>query len=189
MADSEATYASRAGLKLHAALHAFNIDVSGAMIADFGSHAGGFVDCLLRHGAAKVYAIEPGYGVLAYRLRIDPRVIVCERENALHFTLPEPCDLVTIDVGWTPQRLILPAAQRALKRGGRVISLVKPHYEAEKSLLCGGVLPPEHLAGVLGRVRQDVARLGWTIAAELESPITGHGGNVERLWLLSPTGE
>lgn len=186
MPQSEHGYASRAGDKLHAALAAFQLDIAGFVAADFGSHAGGFVDCLLKHGAAKVYAIEPGYGVLDYRLRKDSRVVVCERENALHFRVPEPCDLVTIDVGWTPQRLILPAARWALKPTGLVITLVKPHYEADKSLLRGGVLAAESLAGVLAAVRETVANQRWQLVQELESPLTGHGGNVESLWLLRP---
>lgn len=178
-------YVSRSGRKLHAALHAFAVDPTGWTCADFGSHTGGFVDCLLQHGAAKVYAIEPGYGVLNYGLRRDPRVVVCERCNALRFVCPAPCELVTIDVGWTPQRLILPAARRALKPGGRVITLVKPHYEAPREWLAGGVLAPERLEETLERVRRDATGLGWSIKAEMESPLRGHGGNVEALWLLT----
>lgn len=188
MSAAERRYVSRAGSKLDAALAAFALDVSGLVCADFGSHVGGFVDCLLQHQAAKVYAVEPGYGVLDYRLRNDQRVIVCERTNALRFTCPEPCDLVTIDVGWTPQRLILPAARRALKTNGRVVTLVKPHYEAPEQWLQGGVLPAERLDEVLATCRQDVADLDWQIAGELESPLAGHGGNVEWLWLLCAKG-
>jgi 23S rRNA (cytidine1920-2'-O)/16S rRNA (cytidine1409-2'-O)-methyltransferase len=187
MSDADRKYISRAGSKLEAALAAFGLEVAGQVCADFGSHVGGFVDCLLRHGAAKVYAVEPGYGVLDYGLRNDERVVVCERTNALRFTSPEPCDLVTIDVGWTPQRLVLPAARRALKPTGRVVTLIKPHYEAPEEWLRSGVLPPERLDEVLATCRQDVADLGWQIAGELESPLTGHGGNVEWLWLLKKT--
>jgi 23S rRNA (cytidine1920-2'-O)/16S rRNA (cytidine1409-2'-O)-methyltransferase len=187
MTDAAPQYVSRAGLKLHAALKAFGLDVTGRLCADFGSQVGGFVDCLLQHGAAKVYAVEPGYGVLAYRLRQDERVVVCERTNALHFNCPEPCDLVTIDVGWTPQRLILPAARRALKHDGAVVTLVKPHYEAQEEWLRGGVLPPERLDEVLAVCRTDVGELGYSIAGEIESPLPGHAGNLERLWLLRPS--
>ncbi len=177
-------YVSRGGAKLAAALHAFAIDVRGRVCLDLGSHVGGFVDCLLRHGAARVHAVEPGYGVLAYRLRRDPRVVVHERTNALHFTPPEPVDLVTIDVGWTPQRIILPAARRALRPGGAVITLVKPQYEAPPEWRVAGVVSAEHLAAVLARCRADVAGLGWTIHGEIESPLRGHGGNTEYLWWL-----
>ena len=184
MSDAEGHYVSRSGSKLHAALHAFELDVAVLVCTDFGSQVGGFVDCLLQHGAAKVYAVEPGYGVLHQRLRSDERVVVCERTNALRFTCPEPCDLVTIDVGWTPQRLILPAARRALKPDGRVITLIKPHYEAPQDWLRGGVLPPERHEEVLATCRQDVLDLGWEIGGAVESPLAGHGGNAEWLWLL-----
>lgn len=180
----DAPYVSRAGLKLQAALHAFRLDVTGWIGVDFGSHVGGFVDCLLRHGAARVHAVEPGQGVLHPKLRRDPRVVVHERTNAISFQTPEPADLVTIDVGWTPQRMILPAARRALRPDGRVISLVKPHYEAEPGRLRRGVLPPEDLPAVLEACRCDARRLGWRIDGEVVSPIAGHGGNQEWLWLL-----
>ena len=182
-------FASRGGLKLRAALDAFGVDPAGLICADLGSHAGGFVDCLVRGGAARVYAVDTGYGVLDHRLRRDPRVVVCDRQNALAYVCPERCDLITIDVGWTPQRLILPAARRSLRdESGRIITLVKPHYEAPKNQLRGGVLREDHLDEVLELVRGDVADAGWEIVCEVRSPITGHGGNVERLMLLAPVG-
>lgn len=177
-------YVSRAGAKLAAALDAFGVSVAGWTVADFGSHVGGFVDCLLQRGATRVYAVDPGYGVLDYRLRRDTRVVVRERTNALRFVCPEPCHCVTIDTGWTPQRLILPAAARALRPDGCVLTLIKPHYEAADERLSGGVLQTEHLEEVLVTCRRDVASLGWTIAGEIESPIRGHGGNVEFVWWL-----
>ncbi len=180
-------YVSRGGEKLAAALRAFALDVRDRVCLDFGSHVGGFVDCLLQHGAARVHAVEPGYGVLAYRLRRDPRVVVHERTNALHFVAPEPIDLVSVDVGWTPQRLILPAAQRALRPGGSVITLVKPQYEAPPQARHAGVVPAERLAEILARCRADVTGLGWSIAGEIESPLRGHGGNTEYLWWLTRT--
>lgn len=174
-------------MKLEAALRAFGADPTGCVCADLGSNTGGFVDCLLRHGAAKVYAIERGYGVLDYRLRRDPRVVVMERTSALTVTLPERVSLVTIDVGWTRQRLILPAAMRLLSADGGIVSLIKPHYEAEARQLEGGVLRSEHLAGVLHQLRRDVAGLGLFVSGEVESPIEGRGGNREWLWLVRPT--
>ncbi len=188
MTQQPSRYVSRGGEKLAAALRAFNLDPAGSTCADFGSHAGGFVDCLLQHGAAKVYAVDPGYGVLDYRLRKDPRVVVCERTNALHYICPEPCDLLTIDVGWTPQRLILGPARRSLRpQTGRVLTLVKPQYEAPQDWLVNGVVPPDRRPEVLATCRDDVETLGWQIQAELESPLQGHGGNTEYLWLLAPT--
>lgn len=179
-------HASRAGLKLERALRAFDVDPAGAVCIDFGSHAGGFVECLLRAGAAKVYAVDPGYGVLDDALRTDERVVVCERTNALDFRAPQPADLITIDVGWTPQRLILPAARRCLKPEGKVISLVKPQYEAPQALLRNGVVPEAELEAVLEPCRSDVEDLDWTVLATERSPLTGHGGNAEFLWLLAP---
>lgn len=184
--DAEGAYVSRGGLKLEAALRGFNLTVTGWVCCDLGSHTGGFVDCLLKHGAGRVYAVDPAHGVLDYRLRQDARVVVCERINALRFVCAEPCDLVTVDVGWTPQRLILPVAQRCAKpQTGRVLTLIKPQYEAPPRWLRSGVLPAERREGVLATCREDARRLGWQIAAEMESPILGHGGNVEYLWLLT----
>jgi 23S rRNA (cytidine1920-2'-O)/16S rRNA (cytidine1409-2'-O)-methyltransferase len=185
MSSDSSPYVSRGGLKLAAALRAFTLDITGWTCVDFGSHVGGFVDCLLQHGAARVFAVEPGYGVLDYRLRRDPRVMVCERTNALHFRCPEPCDLVTIDVGWTPQRLILPAAGRCLRPGGRVVALVKPQYESDSTLLRDGVVPSDRLDDVLDQCREDVRRLGWRVAGELDSPLAGRGGNREFLWMIT----
>src|SRR5881409_1013295 len=105
-------FVSRAGQKLDHALSHFAIDVAGLFCADLGCNAGGFTDCLLQRGAAKVYAIDTGYGALEWKLRRDGRVVVMERTNAIHATLPEPVQIVTIDVAWTRQRIILPAARR-----------------------------------------------------------------------------
>jgi len=127
---SKQPYVSRSGAKLEAALDAFGIAPADWVCADLGCNVGGFTDCLLRRGARRVYAIDTGYGTLAYRLRTDPRVVVMERTNAMHVTLPEPVDLVTIDVGWTRQHHILPNAVRLAKPAGRIITLIKPHYEA-----------------------------------------------------------
>lgn len=184
MSESACPYVSRGGLKLAEALRAFGINPAGWVCADFGSHVGGFVDCLLQHGAGRVYAIDPGYGVLDARLRRDARVVVCERVSAIQWEAPEACDLITIDAGWTAQRLVLPAARRGLRPGGAVLALIKPHYEAPKRLLRGGVLPEEQHARVLDTVRADAVGDGWRIIGEIVSPIRGQGGNVEYLWRL-----
>ena len=178
-------FVSRAGAKLDHALTAFGLDPAGWTCADLGSNTGGFVDCLLQRNAAKVYAIDTGYGALDYKLRKDPRVIVMERTNAMHATLPDPVDLVTIDVAWTRQRHILPAAARMLKPGGQIVSLLKLHYEAEKSLLKQGILPESKIADVFKTVSADIRHAGFSICAVTKSPITGHGGNTEMLgWLI-----
>src|SRR3954470_5640444 len=122
-------FVSRAGQKLDHALTTFSIDVAGLTCADLGCNAGGFTDCLLQRGAAKVYAVDTGYGALAWTLRKDPRVVVMERTNAMHVELPEPVPFVCIDVAWTRQRHILPAGRRLVTPDGRVVTLIKPHYE------------------------------------------------------------
>ncbi|MDB5324237.1 MAG: hypothetical protein JWN40_5868 [Phycisphaerales bacterium] len=180
-------FASRAGLKLDHALTVFQIDVTGLTCADLGSNVGGFVDCLLQRRAAKVYAVEKGYGVLEYRLRKDPRVVVMERTNAMHVNLPEPVSLVTIDVAWTRQKNILPAAKRLLKEDGRVITLIKPHYEASPTQLKKGILPEGDIGGVVKQVEQDFYNAGFTLESLTRSPIEGAGGNVEVLAILRPT--
>lgn len=182
-------YVSRAGHKLAHALTTFGVSPSGWVCADLGASTGGFTDCLLRAGAARVYAVERGYGVLAYALRGDPRVVVMERTDALHVTLPEPVRLVTIDAGWTRQQLILPAARRLLSPDGRILSLVKPHYEAPPDKIVEGVLPHDLVSEVLWPVRAMLPALGLRLMAECESPIHGQAGNREMLWHLEPVSE
>ena len=160
------------------------MDVRGLVCADLGSHVGGFVDCVLQHGARKVYSVDTSYGTLAWTLRKDDRVVVLERINAMHVSLPEPVDLVTIDVGWTPQAKILPAAAHLIKPEGRVVTLLKPHYEAPKESLVDGVLPDGRIVGVVESVKTAITRAGWSILAETESPLRGHGGNREFLLML-----
>ncbi len=178
-------FASRAGAKLDHALDAFGLDVTGLTCADFGCSTGGFTDCLLVRGAAKVYAVDTGYGVLDYRLRKDARVAVMERTNAMHVALPEKVDLVTIDASWTRQKNILPSARRSLKIGGRVVTLIKPHYEAERANLVKGILPEAMVEGVVAAVRLDIEAAGFTVAQLARSPILGGKGNVEVLALLT----
>ncbi len=198
--EQESAYVTRAGAKLEAALHEFGLDVSGLACADLGCHAGGFTDCLLRHDAARVYAVDTGYGVLDYRLRTDPRVTVMERTNALHCEPPELVSLVTIDLGWTRQRHAIPAALRWLTAGGRIITLVKPHYELEESakqtLLRDGVLAPADARDVLEQVLGGFAALGAAVLAVMLSPIRGAKsarrgggeGNIEFLVLAAAAG-
>jgi 23S rRNA (cytidine1920-2'-O)/16S rRNA (cytidine1409-2'-O)-methyltransferase len=221
-------FVSRAGMKLDHALREFNIDVTGFTCADFGCNVGGFTDCLLQRGAARVYAIDTGYGVLAWTLRNDPRVVVMERANALH--VPPPLatgagsfsatkaptgpykivtvpnlsnvsnlsDLVVIDLAWTPQRLAMPAALRWLKPEGRIITLVKPHYELTElektTLLVDGFLDPAHAETVLQRILNVMPAWGAAPLAHTRSPLTGGKsskgrggeGNVEFLVLAQP---
>jgi 23S rRNA (cytidine1920-2'-O)/16S rRNA (cytidine1409-2'-O)-methyltransferase len=180
-------FVSRAGLKLDHALNVFAIDVRDKTCADLGSNTGGFVDCLLQRGATKVYAIDTGYGALEWKLRKDPRVVVMERTNAIHVALPEQVQIVTIDVAWTRQRIILPAAARLLAGDGQVISLIKPHYEASPAMLRKGVLLGERVDEVLESVKSEVVASGFEIAGWDTSPIKGAKGNAEFLAHLVPT--
>ena len=180
------TFVSRAGQKLEHAIATFGIEVCGLVCADLGSNTGGFVDCMLHRGAVKVYAIDTGYGVLDYKLRKDPRVVVMERTNAMHVMLPEPVAFVSIDVAWTKQKHILPAALRLLAPGGQVVSLIKPHYEATASMLRKGILPEERLGEVVEAVKRDIADAGFVLMGITDSPIRGAKGNRELLAWLRP---
>lgn len=197
MAEETCPFVSRAGRKLAHALDAFKLDVTGLRCADFGCNVGGFTDCLLQRGAASVVAVDTGYGTLAWKLRSDPRVTTMERTNALHALPPQPgVDLVTVDMAWTPQRLAVPAALRWLGPGGRIITLVKPHYELledEKVLLVDGFLPHDRSPAVVERVQGGMNALGARVLAGVQSPITGGKtsrkqgvpGNLEYLLLLT----
>ena len=185
-------YVSKGGLKLAHALEAFALSPAGLVCADLGCSTGGFTDCLLRHGASKVYAVDTAYGELAWTLRKDPRVVVMERENALHATPREPVSLVTLDVSWTPTKLAVPAAMRWLGPDGRIIALVKPHYEAKGlgvTLPRGGVLADADAEHIARAVIDALPAVGVDVLAETRSPIRGgtkQTGNHEWLVLLSP---
>jgi len=187
MVDHGGQYVSRAGAKLAAAMQAFGLDVAGAKCADFGCNVGGFTDCLLAGGAAKVYAIDTGYGQLAWKLRKDRRVVVMERTNALYCPVVEQVDLVAIDVGWTGQALAVSAAGRWLRPGGTIVSLLKPHYEAAR--LTGKKpyrpLGDEEAKRVCRDVSSGLADCGAAMLAGMISPVRGKGGNLEFLLLLA----
>jgi 23S rRNA (cytidine1920-2'-O)/16S rRNA (cytidine1409-2'-O)-methyltransferase len=182
-------FASRGGKKLDAALVRFGLDVADVVAADVGASTGGFTDCLLQRGARRVYAIDVGYGQLAWRLRGDKRVIVMERTNARYLEdLPEPIDLVTADVSFISLELILPAAARWLRPAGQVVALIKPQFEAgRREVGKGGVVrdPVVHQA-VLERVMEMAAELGLGLRGLMASPLRGSAGNVEFLgwWKL-----
>ena len=199
MADAPQKFVSRAGAKLEHALEAFGLDVAGMRCADFGCNVGGFTEVLLRRGAASVVAVDTGYGTLAWKLRQDARVETRERTNALHAEPPAGgVDLVTVDLAWTPQRLAVPAALRWLAPGGRIVTLVKPHYElldGEKTLLDRGFLPHAEAERVLARTLEAMPALGATVLGCCESPLVGGKssrragvpGNREWLALLAPS--
>jgi 23S rRNA (cytidine1920-2'-O)/16S rRNA (cytidine1409-2'-O)-methyltransferase len=182
--DPIRTYVSRAGQKLEHALRSFAIDPTGKTCADLGCSTGGFTDCLLQAGAAKVYAVDTGYGVLDWKLRKDPRVVVMERVNAMHVQLPELVDVISIDVAWTRQRRILPAARKLIRPNGIVVTLIKPHYETEATQLRKGILDVEKIPAVIDSVQRDIEAAGFEAVGIVESPIKGAKGNTEMLALL-----
>lgn len=182
-------FVSRGGVKLEHALQEFNYDVNERLVLDVGSSTGGFVDCLLQRGAAKVYSVDTAYGELAWKLRQDPRVIVIERQNILYLKpLPELVDLVTIDVTFTSLRKILPVTRNFLKDDGSVIALVKPQYEnQELALKNKGVIPQESQVEILNEIINYSTENGWKLLNQTESPILGGNGNKEFLIHLFKT--
>jgi len=185
-------WASRAGGKLEAALHAFGVDVAGMTVLDAGASTGGFTDVLLSRGAARVYAIDVGRAQLVDRLRRDARVVSMERTNLRTLEdLPEPIDLATLDLSFISLRLVLPVVRRLVRSGASVIALVKPQFEAGKHAVPhGGVIhdPATH-AAVLKRFAADVTDAGFGLRGLIRSPVTGTDGNVEFLaHLAEPPG-
>jgi len=175
-------YVSRGGDKLEHALRAFDIDVAGLVCFDAGASTGGFTDCLLQHDAARVYAVDVGYGVIDYRLRRDERVVVLERTNIRDMEpLPEPCDLATIDVSFIGLEKVLPAVCRSLKAGAHVVALVKPQFQARRHEVGkkGVVKDVAVHAAVIGRVVAWTSGHGLRLQSLTSSPLLGPAGNRE----------
>jgi|SRR5581483_1965840 23S rRNA (cytidine1920-2'-O)/16S rRNA (cytidine1409-2'-O)-methyltransferase len=180
-------YVSRGGYKLAGALDAFGVNPGGFVCADIGASTGGFTDVLLQRGAVKVYALDVGYGQLAWKLRQDPRVIVMERVNVRYLEqLPELVDLVTIDVSFISLELILGVAKRFLKPTGHIIALIKPQFEAGREQVGRGgiVRDPKVHAQVIEKITRAAERLGLKRLGLIESPILGTEGNAEFLIYL-----
>src|SRR5262245_7450787 len=180
-------FVSSGGEKLDAALATFVIPVEGKVCADVGASTGGFTDCLLQRGAAKVYAIDVGYGQLDFRLRQDPRVVVMERTNARYVeSLPEPVEIVTVDASFISLRLLLPVVKRWLTAHSSVVVLIKPQFEAGKrDVGKGGVVKsPDVHRRVIWEVLSMAQDEGFAVAGLIQSPLKGPAGNVEFLaWL------
>lgn len=179
-------YVSRGGLKLEKALQVFNIDVSNKVSVDIGASTGGFTDCLLKNGAKKVYAVDVGYGQLAWELRNDERVVNMERINARYLTdaqIHDKADIVTIDVSFISLKLILPAAVNLMKPEGVIICLIKPQFEAGKEQVGKkGVVKDENIHI---DVIEKVINYAWDLKLKTVglsfSPIKGPEGNIEYL--------
>lgn len=179
-------YVSRGGLKLEKAMKHFPIDLKGKTAADIGASTGGFTDCMLQNGAAKVYAVDVGYGQLAWSLRSDERVVVLERTNARylsHNEIPDVLDFASIDVSFISLKLILPALRQLMSEDGEVVALIKPQFEAgrEKVGKKGVVRDPAVHLEVLEHFTQHAAEAGFTVKGIDFSPIRGPEGNIEYL--------
>ncbi len=187
---SACPYVSRGGLKLEKALRDFCVNPTGFVCSDSGASTGGFTDCLLQQGASKVFAIDVGYGQLAWKIRSDPRVVVMERTNIRYVTpedLGEPLDLSVVDVSFISLKIVLPAIQKLLKPTGQVLCLIKPQFEAGKENVGkkGVVRDPAVHAQVLRDFTALVASLNFTIRNLTFSPVKGPEGNIEFLAHLS----
>ena len=182
-------YVSRGGLKLEKAMATFPVALKGAVCGDIGASTGGFTDCMLQNGAAKVYAVDVGYGQLAWKLRQDPRVVCLERTNARYLTheqIPDELDFASIDVSFISLKLILPAVHSVLKEGGHVACLVKPQFEAgrEKVGKNGVVRDPAVHLEVLEHFLEHAKESDFTVLGMTYSPIRGPEGNIEYLGYL-----
>lgn len=181
-------YVSRGGYKLAGALDTFDVSPAGLVCADIGASTGGFTDVLLQRGASKVYAIDVGYGQLAWKLRQDGRVVVMDRVNARYLeSLPEPIELVVIDVSFISLEHILRVAQKLLKpEAGRIVALIKPQFEAGKGEVGRGgiVRDPQVHQTVKEKIERFSKELGLFVEGIIESSIVGTEGNVEFLIYL-----
>jgi 23S rRNA (cytidine1920-2'-O)/16S rRNA (cytidine1409-2'-O)-methyltransferase len=184
-------YVGRGGVKLAGGLDRLGVDPAGLVVLDIGASTGGFTDCLLRRGAARVYALDVGHGLLDWSLRRDPRVVVLEGRNARHLApgdLPGPADLAVIDVSFISLRRILPVLPPLLRPGAPLVALVKPQFEVGRGQVGpGGIVrdPAQHLAA-LRAVAEAAAGAGLAVAGACPSPIRGVEGNREFFLLLEP---
>jgi 23S rRNA (cytidine1920-2'-O)/16S rRNA (cytidine1409-2'-O)-methyltransferase len=182
-------YVSRGGLKLAHALATFGLDVRGVVAVDVGASTGGFTDCLLQAGAAKVYCVDVGQGQLDWKIASDARVVIVDRTNARHLTraqVPEACDLAVVDVSFISLRLVLPGIITLLRPAASLVALVKPQFEVGRGNVGkGGIVRDERArADAVSAVAEAARRLGLHVLGETPSPITGQKGNVEFLLYL-----
>lgn len=190
-------FVSRGGHKLEHALLHFALNVEGVVAADLGASTGGFTDCLLQHGARKVYAVDVGHGQLAWKLRCDPRIVVMERTNARHLTPTDfpppftPLSLIVVDCSFISLRLILPAAGALLQPAGQIVALIKPQFEAgrrEADKGRGVISDPAVHQRIISELENfAVVELGFKWHGVVDSPLRGPAGNHEFLALLETT--
>ena len=185
-------YVSRGGLKLESALDALNLDVRDLICLDVGASTGGFTDCLLQHGAQKVYAVDVGYGQLAWKLRQDHRVVVIERTNIRHMRpelMAELADLVTIDASFISLKIVVPAVLGLIKPSGRILALIKPQFEAGKGNVGkGGVVKDTEIHHrIISDLSDFFEQQGLVCGPVVPSPVLGPKGNQEFIILLACT--
>lgn len=182
--EEDEGYVSRGGLKLAGALDGFSLTVAGLVAMDVGASTGGFTDCLLRRGARRVYAVDVGYGQLAWRLRQDARVVVLERTNVRNLEreqIPEPVDLATIDTSFISLTKVIPRVLEFLSENGRLLALIKPQFEVGRGLVGkGGVVrQPELHQRVVSELERFCRDQGLAVEGVVESPLFGPKGNRE----------
>jgi 23S rRNA (cytidine1920-2'-O)/16S rRNA (cytidine1409-2'-O)-methyltransferase len=182
-------YVSRGGLKLESALNEFNINVKDKIAMDVGASTGGFTDCLIKHGAKKVYAIDVGYGQLAWSLRQNPKVIPIERVNIRYMertAIKDDIEIATVDTSFISLEKVLPAVMRFLRKNGEIIALIKPQFEVGKGEVGkGGIVREEtKRMEVLERIKDLAKGLGLSVSGLIISPIHGYKGNIEYLIYL-----
>lgn len=182
-------YVSRGGLKLEKAIALYGLDLSKSVCMDIGASTGGFTDCMLQNGAEKVYAVDVGYGQLAWSLRTDPRVVNLERTNIRYVTreqIPEALDFASVDVSFISLTLVLPVLKALLKEGGRALCLVKPQFEAGKGKVGkkGVVREPSIHLEVCRKIYGYLLENGWSVTGATFSPIKGPQGNIEYLYFI-----
>ena len=182
--EEDHPYVSRGGLKLEKALHTLGIDINGFVCLDVGASTGGFTDCLLQHGAGRVYAVDVGYGQLSWKLRQDPRVVVIERMNIRYMqpeTIPQPLDLVTIDVSFISLKNVVPEILKFMKKNAGILALIKPQFEVGKrNIGKGGVVrDPDLHAKVISNLSEFFIKKHLLCEWVIPSPILGPKGNKE----------
>jgi len=179
-------YVSRGGLKLAAALKEFGLSADGKVALDVGASTGGFTDCLLQHGAKKVYAVDVGYGQMAWKIRQDPRVVTIERVNirAIEPSLvPEPIDMAVIDVSFISLEKVIPSILQFLRPGAELVALIKPQFEVGREQVGKGGIVRDEIArtAAVERVTAFIHAQSFDVKGVIPSPITGQDGNVEYL--------
>jgi len=182
--EEDHPYVSRGGLKLEKALHTLGIDINGFVCLDVGASTGGFTDCLLQHGAGRVYAVDVGYGQLSWKLRQNPRVVVIERMNIRYMqseTIPQLVDLVTIDVSFISLKKVVPEILRFMKKNAGILALIKPQFEVGKrNIGKGGVVrDPDLHAKVIDNLSEFFIKKHLFCEWVIPSPILGPKGNRE----------